>query len=72
MQAKEAIAKFVNIITQIEALNEDLKVIKDDAKAAELNVPVLVVVAKAIVSGKIEELLVKSTETLEAIETSRS
>jgi len=69
---KEFIAKFVNIITQIEALNEDLKAIKDDAKAAELNVPVLVAVAKAIVSGKVEELLIKSTETLEAIETSRS
>jgi len=72
MQAKEAIAKFVNIFTQIEELNEDLKAIKEEVKESELNVPVLVAVAKAIVSGKIEELLVKSTETLEAIETSRN
>jgi len=72
MQAKEAIAKFVNIFTQIEELNEDLKAIKDEVKESELNVPVLVAVAKAIVSGKIEELLIKSNETLEAIETSRS
>ena len=72
MLAKDAIAKFVNIITQIEALNDDLKAVKDEAKESELNVPVLVSVAKAIVSGKIEELLIKSNETLDAIEASRS
>lgn len=72
MNSKEAIAKFVNIITQIEALNDDLKVIKDEAKESGLNVPILVAVAKAIVSNKVDDLTKKSNETLEAIEVSRS
>ena len=72
MQAKEAIAKFVKILTEIDSLNEDLKSIKDEAKESGLNVAVLTAVAKAIVGNKVDELKEKSNETLDAIELSRS
>jgi uncharacterized protein (UPF0335 family) len=72
MQAKDAIAKLVKILTEIDSLNEDVKAIKDEMKESGLNVPVLTAVSKAIVSNKVEELNTKSTETLEAIELSRS
>jgi len=72
MQAKEAISKMVKILTEIDSLNEGLKEIKDEAKESGLNVAVLAAVAKAIVSNKVDELLVKSNETLEAIEVARS
>ena len=72
MQAKEAIAKFVKILTEIDSLNEDLKSIKDEAKESGLNVTVLTAVSKAIVSNKVDDLKVKSNETLDAIELARS
>jgi uncharacterized protein (UPF0335 family) len=72
MQAKDAIAKLVKILTEIDSLNEDVKAIKDEMKESGLNVPVLTAVSKAIVSNKVEELNTKSTETLEAIELSRT
>ena len=72
MQAKEAIAKFVKILTEIDSLNEDLKSIKDEAKESGLNVAVLTAVAKAIVNNKVDDLKEKSNETLDAIELSRS
>jgi uncharacterized protein (UPF0335 family) len=72
MQAKDAIAKLVKILTEIDSLNEDVKAIKDEMKESGLNVPVLTTVSKAIVSNKVDELGTKSTETLEAIELSRS
>lgn len=72
MQAKQAIAKFVKILTEIESLNEDLKSIKDEVKESGLNVAVLTAVAKAVVNNKVDELKEKSNETLDAIELSRS
>ena len=72
MQAKEAIAKFVKILTEIDSLNEDLKSIKDEVKESGLNVAVLTAVAKAIVNNKVDDLKEKSNETLDAIELSRS
>jgi len=72
MQAKEAIAKFVKILTEIDSLNEDLKSIKDEAKESGLNVAVLTAVSKAIVGNKVDELKEKSNETLDAIELARS
>ena len=72
MNAKEAIGKMVKILTEIDSLNEDLKEIKDEAKASELNVAVLSAVAKAIVSNKVDELKTKSNDVLDAIEVARS
>ena len=72
MNAKEAIGKMVKILTEIDSLNEDLKEIKDEAKASELNVAVLSAVAKAIVGNKVDELKTKSNDVLDAIEVARS
>lgn len=72
MNAKQAIEKMVKILTEIDSLNEDLKEIKDEAKASELNVAVLSAVAKAIVSNKVDELKTKSNDVLDAIEVARS
>jgi uncharacterized protein (UPF0335 family) len=72
MQAKEAIAKFVKLLTEIDSLNEDLKGIKEDAKESELDVPILMAVAKAIVSNKVDDLKDKSNNILDAIELARS
>ena len=72
MNAKQAIEKMVKILTEIDSLNEELKEIKDEAKASELNVAVLSAVAKAIVSNKVDELKTKSNDVLDAIEVARS
>jgi len=72
MQAKEAIAKMVKVMTQIDSLNEDLKGIKDEAKEAGLAVAIIAAVAKSIVGNKVEELKDKSNETLEMIAVARS
>lgn len=72
MNAKQAIEKMVKILTEIDSLNEDLKEIKDEAKASELNVAVLSAVAKAIVGNKVDELKTKSNDVLDAIEVARS
>ena len=72
MQAKEAIAKMVKVMTQIDSLNEDLKDIKDEAKESGLAVAIIAAVAKSIVGNKVEELKDKSNETLEMIAVARS
>ena len=72
MNAKQAIEKMVKILTEIDSLNEELKEIKDEAKASELNVAVLSAVAKAIVGNKVDELKTKSNDVLDAIEVARS
>ena len=72
MQAKEAIAKMVKVMTQIDSLNEDLKSIKDEAKDSGLAVAIIAAVAKSIVGNKVDELKDKSNETLEMIAVARS
>lgn len=52
MQAKEFIAKVVNLLIGIDALNEQLKELKAEAKEAELDVSVLSAAARAIASDK--------------------
>ena len=72
MNAKEAIGKMVKILTEIDSLNEDLKEIKDEAKASELNVAVLSAVAKAITKNDVDSLLAKSNDIIDAVELARS
>lgn len=72
MQSKEAIAKLVRLYTQEQSLGEEIKEIKDEAKAAGLDPAVLSAVAKAIVKDGIEKLVEKSELTLEAIRVARS
>ena len=72
MQSKEAIAKLVRLYTQEQSLGEEIKEIKDEAKAAGLDPLVLSAVAKAIVKDGVEKLVEKSELTLEAIQAARS
>jgi len=72
MQSKEAIAKLVRLYTQEQSLAEEVKEIKDEAKAAGLDPSVLSAVAKAIVKDGVEKLVEKSELTLEAIQAARS
>lgn len=72
MQSKEFIASAVNILSQIDALNEELKELKSTAKESELDVASLVAAAKAIVSNKCDELIEKSEAIIEAVNLARS
>ena len=72
MQSKEAIAKLVKLYTQEQSLAEEIKEVKDEAKASGLNPAILSAVAKAVVKGQVDELIEKSESTLEAIQIARS
>jgi uncharacterized coiled-coil DUF342 family protein len=72
MQAREYIGKAVKILTEIDSLNEQLKDLKAEAKESELDVMALTAAAKAIVSGKTDELIEKSEAIIEAVNLARS
>lgn len=72
MQAKEAIAKLVRLYTEEESLAEMVKEVKDQAKASGLDPAIVSSVAKAIVKNKVEDLVAKSTATLDTINLARS
>ena len=72
MDAKEYISKAVKLFVELDSINEQLKELKGDAKASELDVPVLTAVAKAMASSKLDELNSKSHAMIEAIEVARS
>ena len=72
MNKKEAIAKLVKQYIQIQSIEEEIKEIKSEIKAAGLNPSILSNVAKAFASGKAEELKEKSEEVLETILDARS
>ena len=71
MQEKEGIAKLVNLFTQAEALNEEIKEIKDAIKDSGGNAQVAAAVAQAIVKSKTNELQEKSELTISMIAMSR-
>lgn len=72
MNPKDAIAKLVRLYTQEQSLGEEIKEVKDQAKAAGLNPSILSAVAKAVVKGVVDELIEKSELTLEAIQVARN
>jgi ABC-type transport system involved in cytochrome bd biosynthesis fused ATPase/permease subunit len=72
MQEKEGIAKLVNLFTQAEGLNEEIKEIKDAIKDSGGNAQVAAAVARAIVKNSSEELLDKATTTIKLVEVSRN
>lgn len=72
MNRKEAIAKLVKQYIQIQSIEEEIKEIKSEIKAAGLNPSILSNVAKAFASGKVDELKEKSEEVLDTIEEGRS
>lgn len=72
MSQKEIIAKLVKQYIQIQSIEEEIKEIKAEAKAAGLNASIVSQVAKAIANNKVDELNDKSEQTIEAINESRS
>lgn len=72
MNQKEAIAALVNLYIQEASIADEIKDVKTTAKESGLNPAICSAVAKAIVNNKVDELEQKSTDTIEAIEVSRS
>ena len=62
------IKELVNVLTQIDSLNEQVGIIKDEIKEKGLDASSLVTVAKAIVKNKVDDLREKSEKVLKAIE----
>lgn len=65
---KAFINQAINILTEIDALNQQLKDLKDAGKEQSFDVPFLVNIAKAEVQGKLDELLEKTVKQEQAIE----
>lgn len=65
---KAFINQAINILTEIDALNQQLKDLKDAGKEQGFDVPFLVNIAKAEVQGKLDELLEKTVKQEQAIE----
>lgn len=65
---KAFINQAINILTEIDALNQQLKSLKDAGKEQGFDVPFLVNIAKAEVQGKLDELLEKTVKQEQAIE----
>lgn len=72
MNKKEAIAKLIKQYIQIQSIEEEIKDIKAEIKESGLNASVIANVAKAMASGKTDELKQKSEEVLDTIEVARS
>lgn len=69
---KAFINQAINILTEIDALNQQLKDLKDAGKEQGFDVSFLVNIAKAEVQGKLDELLEKTVKQEQAIEEYRS
>lgn len=65
---KAFINQAINILTEIDALNQQLKDLKDAGREQGFDVPFLVNIAKAEVQGKLDELLEKTVKQEQAIE----
>ena len=65
---KAFVNQAINILTEIDALNQQLKDLKDAGKEQGFDVPFLVNIAKAEVQGKLDELLEKTVKQEQAIE----
>lgn len=69
---KSFINQAINILTEIDALNEQIKALKEQGKDQGFDVPFLVNIAKAEVQGKLDELLEKTVKQEQAIEDYKS
>ena len=69
---KVFINQAINILTEIDALNQQLKDLKDAGKEQGFDVPFLINIAKAEVQGKLDELLEKTVKQEQAIEEYRN
>jgi uncharacterized protein YfcZ (UPF0381/DUF406 family) len=68
MDMKTIIAKMVSVYAEIEANNEDLKALKEEAKAIGADPAIVAAVARSIFQGKSSELKVKSETIVEMLE----
>ncbi len=71
MNQQEAISQLVKLYIEEGSLAEQIKDIKDEAKASGLNPTILSSVAKAIANNKVDELKEKSEELLKTISVAR-
>ena len=69
---KAFVNQAINILTEIDALNEQLKTLKEQGKEQEFDVPMLIAIAKAEVQGTLDELLEKAVKQERAIEDYKS
>lgn len=69
---KEFIAKLVRLLTEVDSIKESIKEVKEDIKKAEFDPVILTAVASAIVSDKVDDLLTKSNDIIDAVELARS
>ena len=69
---KAFVNQAINILTEIDALNEQIKALKEQGKDQGFDVPFLVNIAKAEVQGKLDELLEKTVKQEQAIEDYKS
>lgn len=69
---KAFVNQAINILTEIDALNEQLKMLKEQGKKQEFDVPMLIAIAKAEVQCKLDELLEKAVKQERAIEDYKS
>jgi len=65
---KQFIDEMVYIVQELEAVNESLKELKSQAKEYGYNPALLMVVAKALASDKVDELQDKTNDTLEILD----
>jgi uncharacterized protein (UPF0335 family) len=68
MEMKNIIAKMVSVYAEIEANNEDLKALKEEAKSIGVDPSIVAAVARSIFQGKSSELRAKSETIVELIE----
>lgn len=72
MNQKEAIAKVVKFLIEIESINEQVKEILDEAKESGLDSTAIKSVASAVVKANVDKLKNKSELILNMIEEYRS
>lgn len=72
MTNKEFVNTAVKLLIEMEPLNEQLKELKKEAKAQNLDVTELSAIAKAMAFAKTDELMEKSETIIELIEDIRS
>lgn len=72
MTNKDFVSAAVKLLIEMDSLNEQLKELKTEAKAQNLDVTALSTVAKAMAFAKTDELMEKSETIIELIENIRS
>jgi uncharacterized protein (UPF0335 family) len=72
MSSKDFIAKMTNVYDQIGALDNGLKIIKEEAKSSGFDASQLATIAKATSDGKLGKLRTKLESTLDLLDEQES